>query len=137
MVIQETMRLYPPIWALMRTAGEEDEISGQKIHKGDTIIMCTYAVHHSSKYWTDPETFDPMRFAPDRMKKRVKYSYLPFAAGKRACIGGALSQIENMLALVQMLRRFRVEYVGDIPAKISPTVTLTPKNLPFRIHELS
>ncbi len=136
MVIQETMRLYPPIWALMRRAGEDDEIDGQKIQKGDTIIMCTYAVHHSTKYWSNPEKFDPLRFSPDRMKKRVKYSYLPFAAGKRACIGGALSQIENTLALVQMLRRFRVEYVGDMPAKIAPTVTLTPRSLPFRIHEL-
>ena len=137
-VIQETMRLYPPIWALIRIAAEDDEIDGTKISKGDKIVMCTYIAHHNPKYWTDPEKFDPERFSPERMKKRVKYSYLPFAAGKRACIGGALSQIENTLALVTLLRRFSPEYVGDMPAKIQSTVTLCPLGgLPFRIKELS
>ncbi len=138
MVIQETMRLYPPIWCLMRVAADDDVIDGTEIKKGDKIAMCTYIVHHSPKYWTDPEEFRPERFSPERMKKRVKYSYMPFAAGKRACIGGALSQIENMLALVTLLRRFQPEYVGDVPAKIQSTVTLCPKGgLPFRIRELA
>ena len=137
-VIQETMRLYPPIWALIRVAAGDDVIEGHEIHKGDKIVMCTYLAHHSPKYWNEPEVFRPERFSPERMKKRTKYSYLPFAAGKRACIGGALSQIENMLALVTLLRRFQPEYVGDVPAKIQSTVTLCPKGgLPFRIRELS
>ncbi|MHA1166068.1 MAG: cytochrome P450, partial [Alphaproteobacteria bacterium] len=86
----------------------------------------------------DPEVFRPERFAPERMKKRVKYSYLPFSAGRRSCIGGALSQIENMLALVTLLRRFNPEYVGDIPAKIQSTVTLCPLGgLHFKIRELT
>jgi len=102
------------------------------------VVILTYIAHHSPKYWEEPETFDPERFAPERAKKRVKYSYLPFAAGKRACIGGALSQIENTLALVQLLRRFTPEYVGPQPAKIHATVTLCPKGgLPFKIRALS
>jgi cytochrome P450 len=135
-VIQETMRLYPPIWALIRVAAGDDVIDGHEIHAGDKVVMCTYIAHHSPKYWTDPEKFDPDRFSRERMRKRVKYSYLPFAAGKRACIGGALSQIENTLALVTLLRRFEPEYVGEVPAKIQSTVTLSPKGgLPFRIRE--
>ena len=71
-------------------------------------------------------------------KKQVKYSYIPFGAGKRSCIGGAMSQVENTLALSLLLRRFRPEYVGPNPAGINATVTLTPKGgLPFRIRELS
>lgn len=137
-VIQETMRLYPPIWGLIRIAAGDDEIAGHQIKAGDKVSVLTYIAHHSPKYWEDPEKFDPERFAPERAKKRVKYSYLPFAAGKRACIGGALSQIENTLALVQLLRRFTPEYVGPDPAKIHATVTLCPKGgLPFRIRELS
>ncbi|MDH3579900.1 MAG: cytochrome P450 [Hyphomicrobiales bacterium] len=137
-VIQETMRLYPPIWALIRVAAGDDEIGGHEIHAGDKIVMGTYIAHHSPKYWTDPEKFEPGRFARERMKKRVKYSYMPFAAGKRACIGGALSQIENTLALVTLLRRFEPEYVGEVPAKIQSTVTLCPKGgLHFRIKELA
>ena len=137
-VIQETMRLYPPIWALIRIAAEDDVIDGHEIKKGDKVVMGTYIAHHNPKYWTDPEKFDPERFSKERMKKRVKYSYMPFAAGKRACIGGALSQIENTLALVTLLRRFQPEYVGTVPAKIQSTVTLCPLGgLPFKIRELS
>lgn len=136
--IQETMRLYPPIWALIRVAAGDDVIEGHEVHKGDKIVMCTYIAHHSPKYWTDPEKFEPERFSRERMKKRVKYSYLPFAAGKRSCIGGALSQIENTLALVTLLRRFEPEYVGEVPAKIQSTVTLSPKGgLHFKIKERS
>ncbi len=136
MVIQETMRLYPPIWAFIRIAADDDVIDGHEIHAGDKIVMAAYLAHHNPKYWTDPEKFDPLRFSPERAKRRTKYSYLPFAAGKRACIGGALSQIENTLALVTLLRRFEPEYAGPVPAKIQTTVTLCPKGgLPFRIRE--
>src|SRR5919108_676479 len=73
----------------------------------------------------------------DAARKRVKYSYLPFGAGKRSCIGGAMSQVENTLALSILLRRFRPEYVGPEPPGINATVTLTPKGgLPFKIREL-
>ncbi len=137
-VIQETMRVYPPVWALIRTAAVEDEIGGHKIMPGDRMVMCTYVTHHDPKYWDEPEKFIPERFEKERVKARAKYSYLPFAAGKRACIGGTLSQVENTMALSQLLRRFRPEYVGPDPAEINPTVTLTPKGgLPFKIHELS
>ncbi len=135
-VIQETMRLYPPIWALIRTCNEEDEIDGKKIMPGDQVMLFSYGAHHSEKFWTDPEKFDPERFMGERMKKRVKYSYLPLGGGRRSCIGGAMSQLENTLALSLLLRRFRPEYVGNEPPGINATVTLTPKGgLHFKIHE--
>jgi cytochrome P450 len=138
MVIQETMRLFPPIWALIRIAAGDDDIEGHKIKAGDKVVILAYVMHHTPKFWEEPEKFDPERFAPERAKKRVKYSYLPFAAGKRSCIGGALSQIENTLALVQLLRRYTPEYAGPVPAKIHATVTLCPKSgLPFKIRALS
>ena len=74
----------------------------------------------------------------DKAKKQVKYSYVPFGGGKRSCIGGAMSQVENTLALSVLLRRFRPEYVGNEPPGINATVTLTPKGgLMFKVHELS
>jgi cytochrome P450 len=135
-VIQETMRLYPPVWSIIRVASKEDEIAGHKIKPGDKIVLCPYLVHHSERYWDEPEKFDPSRFTPENMKKRGTYTYLPFSAGKRACIGGALSIFENTLALSQLLRRYRLEYVGDVPARMAATVTLTPQGggLPFRAH---
>ena len=137
-VIQETMRLYPPIWGLIRVAAEEDEIDGKKIQPGDRVVMFAYGAHHDERFWENPEEFRPERWMGDAAKKRQKYTYLPFGGGRRSCIGGAMSQVENTLALSILLRRFRPEYVGKYPAGINATVTLTPRGgLMFKVHELS
>ncbi len=137
-VIQETMRVYPPIWGLMRVASQADTIGGKEIKAGDRIVMFAYGVHHSPKYWDEPEKFRPERWLGDAAKKRKPYTYIPFGGGKRSCIGGAMSQVENTLALSMLLRRFQPEYVGAEPPGIHATVTLCPKGgLPFRIRELS
>ena len=137
-VIQETMRIYPPIWGLIRVADGEDEIGGKAIRKGDRIVLFAYGAHHNPAFWENPEEFRPERWMGDAAKKRVKYSYLPFGAGKRSCIGGAMSQVENTLALSILLRRFQPEYVGEGEAGINATVTLTPKGgLMFKVHERS
>lgn len=136
-VIQETMRIYPPIWGLIRVATKEDVIGGKDIKPGDRVVMFAYGAHHNPKFWPEPEEFRPDRWMGGT-KGQVKYSYLPFGAGKRSCIGGAMSQVENTLALSMLLRRFRPEYLGKEPPGFSGTVTLTPKGgLKFRVHELS
>ena len=136
-VIQETMRIYPPVWMLIRVATKPDVIDGKEIRPGDRVALFSYGAHHSEKYWEDPEEFRPERWLGDAAKKRKPYTYLPFGGGKRSCIGGAMSQVENTLALSMLLRRFRPEYVGKEPPGINATVTLTPKSLPFKIHELN
>ena len=138
-VIQETMRLYPPIWGLIRTASGEDEIAGTEVHPNDRVVLFGYGAHHNPEYWENPEEFRPERWMePGAVKKRVKYSYIPFGAGKRSCPGGAMSQVENTLAISTLLRRFRPEYVGLEPPGLNATVTLTPRGgLLFKIHALS
>jgi cytochrome P450 len=142
-VIQETMRMYPPIWGLIRVADKADEIDGKEIRAGDRIVLFAYGTHHSAKYWEEPEAFKPERFMGEAAKKRKPYTYIPFGGGKRSCIGGAMSQVENTLALSMLLRRFQPEYVGNrfAPASehpgISATVTLTPRGgLNFRVRAL-
>ena len=123
---------------IIRVAMEADEIGGVKINPGDRVTLFAYGAHHNPKFWEKPEEFVPERWMAGNAKKHVKYSYIPFGAGKRACIGGAMSQVENTLALSILLRRFRPEYVGDGPPRLNATVTLTPKGgLKFRIRELS
>jgi cytochrome P450 len=137
-VIQETMRLYPPIWMLVRVAAKDDVIEGKEIRTGDKVALFAYGAHHNPKFWDNPEEFMPERWLGEAAKKRKPYTYLPFGGGKRSCIGGAMSQVENTLALSILLRRFRPEYVGTEPPGLNATVTLTPKGgLPFRIRELS
>ena len=126
-VIQETMRLYPPIWGLIRVAAKADVIGGKEIRPGDRVVLFAYGAHHNPKFWEAPEEFRPERWMGGGAKKQVQYSYLPFGGGKRSCIGGAMSQVENTLALSILLRRFRPEYVGNEPPGINATVTLTPK----------
>src|SRR6516164_7030705 len=134
-VIQETMRMYPPIWSLARKAEAGDVIGGHDIEAGDTIVLGTYVVHHNPRYWDHPDRFDPDRFASDRAKGRAPYSYLPFGGGRRACIGSAMSQIEAALALSLFLRDFEFEYAREEPPRISLTVTLSPKQgLPLRVR---
>jgi cytochrome P450 len=136
-VIQETMRLYPPVWGLIRVATKPDVIGGKEIRPGDRVVIFGYGAHHNPKFWPEPEEFRPERWM-GTTKGQVKYSYLPFGAGKRSCIGGAMSQVENTLALSILLRRFRPEYMGHEPPGINGTVTLTPKGgLKFRVRELS
>jgi cytochrome P450 len=137
-VIQETMRIYPPIWGLIRVASKADVIGGKEVKPGDRVVLFCYGAHHNPRFWDEPEEFRPERWMAGNTKKQVKYSYIPFGAGKRSCIGGAMSQVENTLALSILLRRFRPEYVGHEPPGFSGTVTLTPKGgLKFRVHELS
>jgi cytochrome P450 len=136
-VIQETMRLYPPIWGLLRVASVADRVGQVDIRPGDRIALFAYGVHHSARFWDEPEAFRPERWLGDAARKRKPYTYLPFGGGKRSCIGGAMSQVENTLSLSMLLRRFRPEYVGTEPPGIHATVTLCPKGgLPFRIREL-
>jgi enediyne biosynthesis protein E7 len=130
--------LYPPAWALIRTTVAEDDVAGHKIKAGDRAVLLPYVVHHEARYWDDPETFRPERFAPGSGHGRIKCSYLPFGAGKRICLGGQHSQIEVVLSLTLLLRRFRPRYVGPIPTPIAASVTLMPKmGLPFRFEDLS
>ena len=137
-VIQETMRLYPPIWGLMRVATEPDVIGGKEIRPGDRMVLFAYGAHRSKKYWEDPDAFRPERWLGEAAKKRKPYTYIPFGGGKRSCIGGAMSQLENVLALSMLLRRFQPEYIGADPPGIHATVTMCPRGgLPFKIRELA
>jgi cytochrome P450 len=134
-VIQEAMRMYPPIWSLARKAEAADVIGGHEIKPGDTIVIGIYMAHHDPRYWDHPDRFDPDRFTAERAKARAPYSYLPFGGGKRACIGSAMGQIETILALSLFLRDFELEYARDKPPRINLTVTLSPKNgLPICIR---
>ncbi|MGH6816673.1 MAG: cytochrome P450 [Hyphomicrobiaceae bacterium] len=136
-VIQETMRLYPPIWGLIRVAAKPDRIEGKEIRAGDRIVLFAYGAHHNAAFWEEPEDFRPERWLGEAAKNRKPYTYLPFGGGKRSCIGGAMSQVENTLALSILLRRFRPEYLGPEPPGIAATVTLSPKGgLMFAIREL-
>lgn len=133
-VVQESMRLYPPVWGIARRATEETEFGGYRIPAGAYLSICMYALHRHPEYWPEPERFDPERFAPKRSESRHSYAYLPFAAGPRACIGAGMAMLEIQLVLAQLLQHFRVRPVAGHPVVPLPVVTFKPRyGLPVQI----
>ena len=126
-VVQESMRLYPPVWGIARRSTEESEFGGYRIPADSYIAITMYVLHRHPEYWPDPERFDPERFAPNRATSRHSYAYLPFAAGPRACIGAGMAMLEIQLVLAQLLQRFRVRPLPDHPVEPLPVVTFKPR----------
>ncbi|MEM0923764.1 MAG: cytochrome P450 [Pseudomonadota bacterium] len=105
-VIEETLRLYPPAGFLTRAAREADELAGHEVRAGMTVILPIYALHRHRLLWEAPERFDPGRFAPEEVKARPRYAYLPFGGGPRICIGLAMAVMEAQIILATLLDRF-------------------------------
>jgi cytochrome P450 len=128
MVVEETMRLYPPVWTLARTAVNNDEIGGFYVPAGSEILIFPYITQRHPKWWKDADVFQPERFAPENSAARPRYAYLPFGAGPRTCIGQNFAMTEILVVLALILQRFRLRLAVD-PATIhaEPSVTLQPR----------
>ena len=107
-VINESLRLYSPIHSLSRVALEDDTLGGYAIPAGATLYVSLYAVHRLAKLWPDPHRFDPERFAPQACADRPRFTFIPFAAGHRNCIGGAMAMIELKLVVAQLAQRYEL-----------------------------
>ncbi len=127
-VVEESMRLYPPVWTLARTAIQADEIAGFRIPAGSEILIFPYITQRHPKWWPEPDLFRPERFAPENSAERPRYAYLPFGAGPRTCIGLNFAMTEILVVLAMLLQRFRLKLAID-PAQVrpEPSVTLQPR----------
>lgn len=126
-VVQESMRIYPPVWGIARTSTHEQEFGGYRIPAGAYLSIMPYSLHRHPDHWTEPARFDPDRFSPQRSAGRHSYCYIPFAAGPRACIGVGMSMLEIQLVLAQLLPRFWVRPVPGHVIKPMATVTYRPR----------
>ena len=127
-VVEESMRLYPPVWAFERQAIEEDEVLGFRIPKRAIVGISPYTLHRHPAYWQNPEGFDPDRFADAAAaKERPRYAYLPFGGGPRTCIGNGFAMMEAQLVLAAVAHRWRLELVPGARVEMSPVVVLRPK----------
>jgi cytochrome P450 len=128
MVVQETLRLYPPAWAIVRQSIAEDEIGGYRIHAHGSVALCTYTIHRHPEFWPHPETFDPERFAPEAIAARPRHAFLPFGAGPRVCIGLEMAMLEAVLTIAMVCQRYRFRPVPDRPVEPWVQVLLRPRN---------
>jgi cytochrome P450 len=128
MVLDESLRMYPPAWGQPREALNADEIDGYALPKGALISLCQWVTHRHREFWHHPEEFMPERFLPENMASRPKFAYFPFGGGSRICIGQHLAQLEALLALASIGQRFKFKLVEGHIVEPDPTFTLIPKH---------
>ncbi len=133
-VVNESMRLYPPVPVFAREAIEPDVIEGYEVPAGTTVMLSQYLIHRDPELWPEPERFDPGRFDGDREEDRHRFSYFPFGGGARMCIGRELALLEARLILSRVVRRFRLERAEpDRSVGADVAVTMEP-NVPLRME---
>jgi cytochrome P450 len=126
MVIDEAMRLYPPVWAIGREAIEDDEIMGCRIPKGSNVMASQWLAHRHPAFWENPDVFDPERFSAQRAAGRPRYAYFPFGGGPRMCIGNIFALTEAQLVLATVAQRYRLKLAPNHPIELHPLITLRP-----------
>lgn len=127
-VLNESMRLYPPVWIIGRSPSEDVEIGGFDVPAKSLVFVSQWVTHRHPRFWEDPEGFDPDRWLPERAKGMHRHQFFPFAAGPRMCIGAGFAMMEGQLVLATLARRFRVDLVPGHPVIAEPLITLRPKH---------
>ncbi|MGI0105534.1 cytochrome P450 [Salinimicrobium sp. WS361] len=130
-VVEEGMRLYPPVYFIDRVNLEDDEFEGKFYPKGSSLLFSIYEIHRHPKHWKDPEQFLPERFLEGKYA-----NYFPFGAGPRKCIGNNFAMYEMVMTVAELVSRYKIE-AGTGEIKIQPLITLKPKNaiLQFKLRK--
>ncbi|HEX8291489.1 MAG TPA: cytochrome P450 [Pyrinomonadaceae bacterium] len=126
MVVAESMRLYPPAWAVGRLALEDHEAGGYLIPRGSLVLVSQYVMHRDPRFWEDPGRFDPERFTPEAKAARPQFSYFPFGGGQRRCVGEGFAWMEAVLILATLARRWRLRPAHGGEVRTEPLITLRP-----------
>ena len=131
--VREALRLYPPAPGFAREPIEDVAIGGYDVPNGRLVTVNTYALQRDRRFFSDPERFDPERFAPGWEERIPRYAYLPFGGGPRVCIGNGFALMEARLILATVAQRFQLSLEPD--QKIVPIqlVTVRP-NGPVRMR---
>ncbi|HEY0323836.1 MAG TPA: cytochrome P450 [Pyrinomonadaceae bacterium] len=128
MVLSESMRLYPPAWAIGRLATKETEIGGYSIAPGSLVLLCQYIMHRDARFFSEPDRFDPERWTAEALESRPQFSYFPFGAGARRCIGESFAWMEGVLLISTLARKWRMRHVPGHTVALQPLITLRPKH---------
>jgi cytochrome P450 len=138
MVLQEAMRLYPPVWIISRVALADDEIGGYHIAAGTLVLVSPYALHRKRECWEQAEEFRPERFSPEASEGRHPFAMFPFSGGPRQCIGKSFATVETQLVLATVAQGFHLSMVPGHVVEPEALVTLRPRyGLPVTVQERS
>lgn len=126
-VFTESMRLFPPAWVIGRRATVDYQADGYAIPAGSIVLMSQFLMHRDQRYFSAPECFDPDRWTEAARNGRPKFSYFPFGAGPRQCIGEHFAWMEGILVLATLASRWSLQCTDDNQVAMQPLVTLRPK----------
>ncbi|MGB6590144.1 MAG: cytochrome P450 [Candidatus Nitrosopolaris sp.] len=126
-VFTESMRLYPPAWAVGRQAIHDCKIGEYTIPAGSTILISQYLMHRDKRFFPEPERFNPERWNSETRTNLPRFSYFPFGGGPRACIGEPFAWTEGIIAIATIARRWIMKLESGHPIALKPLVTLRPK----------
>jgi cytochrome P450 len=126
MVIEETLRLYPPAWAIGRNAINDDILDGYRIPRGINVLIPIYQIHRDPRYWEEPLKFRPERFTKEKSRNYHKYLYFPFGGGPRLCIGNNFALMEMQLLVPMVIRHFSLRKPENFQFRQDPLITMRP-----------
>ncbi|MGX1776787.1 cytochrome P450 [Nocardia brasiliensis] len=133
-VINEALRLYPPLWLIPRRTTEETELAGCTLPAGTTLICSPYLIHHRTDVYPDPDRFDPDRWIPDRAAQRPRNTFIPFGAGARKCIGATFGITEATLILASISARWQLSPISKKSIRPIVRAGIVTGSLPMRLH---
>jgi cytochrome P450 len=127
-IFAEALRLYPPVWAIGRQAIRDCSIGGCEVPRGAVVIVSPYVTHRDERWFPKPEVFDPERWTPAARADRPRFSYFPFSAGSRACLGEGFAGTEGVLCLAVLAQKWRLQLVPGHPIALQPQLTLRARH---------
>jgi cytochrome P450 len=127
MVFAESMRLYPPAWAMGRRSTKAVEVGPYRLPPGSHFFMSQYVMQRSAEFWDEPLAFRPERHTAEAKAARPRFTYFPFGGGGRQCIGEGFAWMEGVLSLATIAQRWRLSFVPKYPVVAQARITLRPK----------
>lgn len=132
---KEALRIYPPVWVIVRDAVTAYRVADMDIPAGTLLLLSTFATHRDPRWWPEPLKYDPDRFGPDAAP-RPRFAFYPFGAGTRNCIGENFAMMEGVLLLATILQRWKMDFLPGQKVEMWPQITLRPKHpMHFRLAE--
>ena len=126
-VMAESLRLYPPAWAMGRYARNDFALGDYFLPARTTVLMSQFVTHRDPRFFPNPLSFDPHRFSPEEKARRTKFSYFPFGAGARQCIGESFAWMEGVLILATVAQKWKLRLIPGHRVEPQPLITLRPK----------
>ena len=127
-IFAESMRLYPPAWAMGRMSSKPITLGPYRIPPGAHFFFSQYIMGRDPQYFPDPLRFDPDRFSPENKAARPRFTYFPFGGGNRQCIGESFAWMEGVFSIATLAQRWCMRYLGTTPPTVQAKITLRPRD---------